>query len=171
MCMSSGIVWMLGDVVRYGPNRISINTAAGSREIYGSKANTQKTSRFYNVFAHFFHSDSTLTIVDRAVHGRKRRVMSQALAGNMVKAMEDHILEHVNVFCNCMIDKTAGSATKAITDWSSARSMTSWSSRLTFDVMGDVAFGRTFEMLKSETNRYILDILPDGVHGLNLVSC
>ena len=169
--MSSRIKRLLGDVVRYGPNRISINTAAGLREIYGFKANTQKSSSFYNVFAHFFHSDSTLTIVDRAVHGRKRRVMSQALSAPMVKAMEDHILKHVNIFCNCVIGRTDGSETKATTDWSSARNMTTWSSRLTFDVMGDVAFGRTFEMLKSETNRYILDIIPDGVHGLNLVSC
>ncbi len=118
MSMGSGIDRMLGDVVRYGPNRISSNTAVGLREIYGSKANTQKSSGFYNAFAHFFHSDSTLTIVDRAVHGRKRRVMSQALSGNMVKAMEDHILKHVNVFCNCMIDQTEGSETKAPTDWS-----------------------------------------------------
>ena len=168
--MSSGIDQMSGDVVRYGPNRISINTAAGLRRIYGSKANTQKSSSFYNVFAHFFHSDSTLTIVDRAVHGRKRRVMAQALSGNMVKAMEDHILKHVNVFCNCMIGQTDGSETKATTGWSPARNMASWSSRLAFDVMGDMALGRTFEMLKSETNRYILGIFPDSVHGLNLVS-
>ena len=97
--------------------------------------------------------------------------MSQALSGNMVKAMEDHILKHVNIFCKCMIGQTGGSETKATSGWSPARNMTTWSSRLTFDVMGDVAFGRTFEMLISETNRYILDILPDGVHGLNLVSC
>lgn len=77
--MSSGIDRTSGDVVRYGPNRISINTAAGLKKVYGSKANTQKSRSFYNVFAHFFHSDSTLTIVDRAVHGRKRRVMAQAL--------------------------------------------------------------------------------------------
>ena len=97
--------------------------------------------------------------------------MSQALSGNMVKAMEDHVLKHVDIFCNCMINQTDGAETMAVMNWSSARNMTAWSSRLTFDVMGDVAFGRTFEMLTSEANRYILDILPNGVHGLNLVRC
>ena len=104
MFMSSEIDWILGGVVRYGPNRISINTAAGLRETYGSKAKTQKSSGVYNVFAHFFHSDSTLTIVDRAVHGREGRFMSQALAENMLRAMENQCLKHVNVFCNRIID-------------------------------------------------------------------
>ena len=171
MLMSREIDWMLGGVVRYGSNRISINTAAGLRETYGSKAKTRKSSGFYNAFAHFFHSDSTLTIVDRALHGRRTRFMSQALAENMLRAMEDQCSKHVNVFCNCMIGQTDGSETKAITDWSSARNMTTWPSRLTFDVMSDVAFGHMFEMLKSETNGYILDVLSDGVHGLDLVSC
>ena len=39
-----------------------------------------------------------------------------------------------------------------------------------FDIMGDLAFGRQFDMLKSDVNRWILDLLPDGVHGLLLVS-
>ena len=104
MFMSSEIDWILGGVVRYGPNRISINTAAGLRETYGSKAKTQNSSGVYNVFAHFFHSDSTLTIVDRAVHGREGRFMSQALGENMLRAMENQCLKHVNVFCNRIID-------------------------------------------------------------------
>lgn len=85
--------------------------------------------------------------------------------------MENHVLKFVNVFCNCMVGQTDGSEPKATSGWSPARNKTIWSSRLTFDVIGDVAFGRTFEMLITETNRYILDILPNGVHGLNLVSC
>lgn len=55
--------------------------------------------------------------------------------------------------------------------WGQAFDISTWTSRLTFDVMGDVAFGRTFEVLKDSTNRYILDVLPYGVHGLYLVSC
>ena len=160
-----------GSVVRYGPNRISINTAEGLREIYGAKAKAQKCTEFYNVFAHFFRSDSTLTTIDAIAHGRKRRVLAQALSGSKIKAMEDHILKHVRIFCNIVGSHTNHSTGKSIIhEWSPPHDISKLTSHLTFDVMGDLAFGYEFDMLKSSGNRYILDLLPDGVHGLNVVS-
>lgn len=161
-----------GNVVRYGPNRISVNTVSGLQKAHGPKANTQKSQDFYNVFRHFFGSDSTLTTIDAASHGRKRRFLSQALSGKMVKAMENHILKHVKTFCGCMENKpeTSDQSPTGGDGWGHAVDISTWTSRLTFDVMGDIAFGRTFEVLKDSTNRYILDILPYGVHGLYLVS-
>ena len=158
-------------MVRYGPNRICINTNTGLKAIHGIKANTQKSSNFYNVFQHFFHSDSTLTTIDATIHGRKRRVLSQALSANAVKAMEAHVLKNVRIFCNCMQDPPDSSHQKvSATEWSSARNMSTWTGRLMFDIMGDVAFGRSFSMLESDTYRQFLATLSDGVHGLNLVS-
>lgn len=159
-----------GSVVRYGPNRISVNTIAGLKAVHGFKANTQKSKHFYNVFAHFFHSDSIQTTIDPIVHGKKRRVLSQALSGSMIKKMEERILKHVRVFCDCMKDQHAQTISKSVDQkWSPFRNLSSWASRLTFDIMGDLAFGRHFDMLKSSANRWILDVLPNGVHGLILV--
>ena len=161
----------LGGVVRCGPSPISVNTVPGLRAVHGFKANTQKSKNFYNVFAHFFHSDSTLTTIDPVVHGKKRRILSQVLSGNMIKKMEERILKHVRVFCDCMKGQYAQTISKSVDQkWSPAQSSSSWTSRLTFDIMGDLAFGRYFDMLKSDNNRLILDLLPNSVHGLRLVS-
>ena len=54
-------------------------------------------------------------------------------------------------------------------DWSTAKDMTRWAGCLTFDIMGDICFSQSFEMLEKERNRYILDMLPKGVQGLNIV--
>ena len=53
--------------------------------------------------------------------------------------------------------------------WSSPRDMTRWAGCLTFDIMGDICFSHSFQMLEKEENRYILDVLPRGVQGLNIV--
>ncbi|KAI4169983.1 MAG: hypothetical protein LQ343_005293 [Gyalolechia ehrenbergii] len=162
-----------GEVVRYGPNRISVNTVTGLQKIHGPKANTRKSPEFYNVFRHFFGSDSTLTTIDAAAHGKKRRLISQALSGKMVRAMEAHILKHVRTFCNCVgkskLERLAQNADPVHSEWNIAVDVSTWTNRLTFDIMGDMAFGRTFGVLKDGSNRYIPEILARGVHGLYLV--
>ena len=53
--------------------------------------------------------------------------------------------------------------------WSSPKDMTRWAGYLAFDIMGDVCFSHSFEMLEKDENRYISDVLPRGVQGLNIV--
>lgn len=53
--------------------------------------------------------------------------------------------------------------------WSAPKDMTRWAGCLTFDIMGDICFSQSFGMLEKEDNRYILDMLPKGVQGLNIV--
>lgn len=42
--------------------------------------------------------------------------------------------------------------------------------RMTFDIMGDFCFGQSFNMMEVADNRYLLDVIPDGAQGLNIVS-
>ncbi|CAF9939407.1 hypothetical protein IMSHALPRED_001332 [Imshaugia aleurites] len=162
-----------GPFVRFGPNRISVNTNEGLKEIYGMKCNTRKAS-YYKTFAHVFKGDSSNTIIDPEKHGRKKRVVTQALSENSIRAMEEHILNNVRTFCRLMCDGNhAGSdgTKKAVhEEWSTPKDMTRWAGCLTFDIMGDICFSHSFEMLEKEENRYILDMLPRGVQGLNIVA-
>ena len=61
------------------------------------------------------------------------------------------------------------SSTKEDRMWSLPKNMARWSSYLTFDIMGDLCFSNTFEMLEDPENHYMLDVLPAGVQGLNTV--
>ena len=136
------------------------------------KCNTRKAS-YYNTFAHVFKGDSSNIIVDTVKHGRKKRVLTQALSENSIRAMEEHVLNNFRTFCRLVGDLSiAGSddAEKAISrEWSTPKDMTRWAGCLTFDIMGDICFSHTFGMLEREDNRYILDMLPKGVQGLNIV--
>ncbi|KAL2048040.1 hypothetical protein ABVK25_011077 [Lepraria finkii] len=86
-----------GPLVRFGPNRLSSNTADGLKQIYGTKCNTRKAS-YYATFAHVFKGDSSNTIIDPVKHGRKKRVLTQALSEKSIAAMEEHVLNNVRRF-------------------------------------------------------------------------
>lgn len=62
-----------GDIVRYGPNQLSIDTSTGLKEIYGHKANVKK-SDWYSVFPPVKGAWSVWTCIDKAIHARKRSV-------------------------------------------------------------------------------------------------
>lgn len=48
--------------------------------------------------------------------------------------------------------------------------MTKWMAYLASDIIGDLTFSRKFNMMESETNRNIPEIIAQGLGGLNLVS-
>ena len=165
-----------GPIVRYGPSRISINSNKALHDIYNHKANVQKSS-YYSIFSHYFKSPSVLTEITAKAHGRKRRIVAQGLSDGAIMAMEDHVLKNVRNFCSKMIRRgTPSSCDDGQSDgkssqmtWGPAKNMTHWTGCLTFDVMGDLCFSHSFDMLESKANQYMLKVLPAGVQGLNMV--
>lgn len=155
--------------MRFGPNRISVNTVEGLHKIYGVKANTQKSS-YYNVFNDVFKGDSSLTTIDHELHMKKKRVVSSALSDSSVRAMEGIVLRNITKFTTSLNDSE-----QEMTDsrdenaWGTPKDMTKLADYLSFDIMGDICFSSPFGMLDRPDNRYILDVLPQGVNALNMV--
>lgn len=88
-------------------------------------------------------------------HAQKRRVLAQALSDASFKSMEEAVLENIGRFCSRLLAFDGDGED----EWSRAVDMASLAGYLSFDVMGTVCFGRSFEMLDNPTNRYILDVL------------
>lgn len=157
---------------------MSINTNTALQAIHDRKSNVQKFS-YYNIFSHYFKAPSVLTTIAAKEHGRKRRIIGQGFSDSAIAAMEDHILKYVRCFCDKLMQPDlfenaipthahSGDDLKEI--WSPAKNVSRWASYLTFDIMDDLCFSNTFNMLESPENHYILDVLPAGVQGLNIVS-
>ena len=156
----------LGKFVRYGPNRISVNSNIALSEIYGCKANVKK-SRFYKMYNIAKDISNTHSCIDRALHARKRRVLAQGLSTLALKAMEDRVTSHIRNFCRQIGNSTEDSVqhaigTKAGQQWSPARNMAEWCSYLGYDAMGEMAFGKSFGMLNSTENRFVINIIADS---------
>ncbi len=151
-------------MVRFGPNRISVNTNTALPAVYGITANTQK-SQVYSAFRHFFKVPASMTTIDKTHHAFKRRVTAQALSQKSINGLEGLILKNTRDFCNLLLDcHTSGKV------WSSAKDMTLMVSYAVSDIMGDVTFSRSWDTQTSADNRHILELLPQGTCGINLVS-
>ncbi|UKZ81786.1 hypothetical protein TrVFT333_009559 [Trichoderma virens FT-333] len=131
-----------GPIVRYGPNTLSFNHPAALRAIYGHKANVRK-SDFYLSFPATPGAVSTHTAIKRSVHARKRRVMSHAFSEAALKGVEEYVLAHIRLY----IQKLAGGSSG---EWTEPRNVSKWSTYLGFDVMGDLSFGKSFNMLEGD---------------------
>ena len=158
-----------GDVVRYGPNRISINTAVALHEVYGARSNVQK-SKLYHVFQSFFGVASSGSIIDKAQHGSRRRIVGQALTLPAVKSMEGFILDNVRDFCHRLVDaKPHDWIDPNSSEWSAGRNMTDWVARLTIDIIGGLLFGQAWHVLTGEQKRAYVEAIPAGTKGFLMV--
>ena len=151
-----------GKMVRFGPNRISVNSSTALQKIYGATANTTK-SRNYKTFHHLFKVPMIATIIDdKKKHSFRKRFHSQALSASSIKGLEDLTLRNLRKFCRFLDMESSG-------EWTAAKDMSKWMSNLSFDTTGDLTFSRNWNLLESEENRNIPGVIAQGLGGLNLV--
>ncbi|KAF2666612.1 cytochrome P450 [Microthyrium microscopicum] len=158
-----------GPVVRLGPNLLSFNTSTALKSIYGFKSNVRK-SDFYTAFPANKQTTNVHSTIDKSLHARKRRVISHAFADSAIKSMEKYVLGNIDTACNIISDdvstKRKAMATNYYAEktdsWSTPRNMARWADWLTFDIMGDLVFGKAFGMLESPQNRFAIDLVSSA---------
>lgn len=138
--------------MRFSPNGVTFNSQAALKDIYGFKTNVRK-SEFYDAFAH--PVANTHNTRDKAVHARKRRVMSQAFSDSSMKGVERYILQNVRAFC----EQVGAGAREGEKGWTSPKNMSDWCSYLAMDILGDLCFGKAFHMVESPDNRFALKLV------------
>lgn len=151
--------------MRLGPNSLSVNSNTAFKDIYGFKANVRK-ALFYSVFPPNKHTFNTHNTIDKASHARKRRVLSQAFSDSALKFMERYILANIRTFCAHLVQDlssipVAENNPKA---WNKPRNMAELSNYFTFDVMGDLCFGKAFGMFERSDNRFAIDLIGNAAH-------
>ena len=118
------------------------NSPTAHSSIYSNQANVKK-GRFYEAWTRNEREINTFTAVDRAVHTKKKRISAQAFSDRSIQAAEEFVIKHVDRWCDMMHDGDDGG-------WSTPRNMAEWCDYLTFDILGDLCFGRSFESTQSE---------------------
>ncbi|KAI4286930.1 MAG: hypothetical protein L6R35_003810 [Caloplaca aegaea] len=155
-----------GSVVRIGPNNLSFNSDTAYHQIYGTRAHTRKADyyKYSNVSTNIF---STL---DHGAAVRKRRICAPGFAERSLKSLEPFILANIDVFCDRMMTaETNGAYSFTGTDWSAPRDIAHWTNCLSFDIIGDICYGKSFETLTSTKNICTLQFI-NGVSKLMYVS-
>ena len=165
-----------GKVVRYGPDKISINSAAALSDIYGYKSNVRK-AQFYSAFPATKGAWSTHSAIDKALHARKRRVLSQGFSDAAMKGLQPHILSVIRTFTEAVGDfpsrlafgSSNGTPTKKEPAWSTPKDMGLWANYMSYDVLGDICYGESFDTIERADNRFAINLVARSsqFHYLN----
>lgn len=154
-----------GKVFRYGPNYLVMNTTEGLKDIYANgKTNNVQKSKMYS-FLHEKGSCSTHTAIDRDLHAFKRRVLGQAFSEQALRNLESLMIETIDTW---LVALSQGS-NDGQKGWSEPKDMAAWSNYLTFDVLGDLCFGKSFGMLQSPTLRGVTGMLMNRARNLQIL--
>jgi cytochrome P450 len=137
--------------VRVAPNFVSVNTVTGLHDIYGHGKKIRK-SDFYSAFPAIKGVWNTHNAIDKGIHGRKRRVLSQAFSDNALKGMESVMLLHVRQLCSILGGERKENGE---TKWN----MADWFSYLSYDVMGELCFGKSYDMLVDGARRGVIALV------------
>ena len=166
-----------GTHVRMGPNLLSINTNTALKTIYGHKSNVRKAD-FYSAFPANKHTFNVHSSIDKTAHARKRRVLSHAFSDSAIKAMEKYVIDKVQTFCRVLPQapfdllsaRHSSSTGGEIMEWSVTKNMADMCDYLAFDIMGELAFGKSFDMLESPRNRFASTLVGNAAHRHLIVS-
>lgn len=143
-----------GSRVRYGPDRLLFNTAQSVSDIYSHRANTLK-SKVYHALAQ--QAPNSLTMRDKVLHGRRRRVVSQAFSENTLRSFEPKIVGNIHHLATT-IAKTQDNEK----GWTSAKDMARCFDHLAFDIMTDVIFSAKYNTISEEKFRYAIQSIEQS---------
>ncbi|PTB64759.1 cytochrome P450 [Trichoderma citrinoviride] len=156
-----------GKHVRFGPNRLSINSAQASKDLHDVRKKTNKADA-YASFKRFFGAEMSLTTVDHKEHTFRRAVNQAAITPAAVKEFEGQVTPHVDDFID-IIAEGAGSKSQGEEGWSFGKDMSYAVAFCLADIMGSVTFGRTWNAQRDPQFRHFIKDLPNGVAGIHLV--
>lgn len=122
-----------------------------------------KKSDFYNALPAIKGVHNTHNAIDKMVHGRKRRVLSQAFSDNALKGMEDLMLVHIRRFCTILAGEPAEKSGDCKNDLA-VRNLAEWFGYLTYDVLGELCFGKSYDMLISSARRHMIHLVDRAAH-------
>ncbi|KAK7748731.1 hypothetical protein SLS53_000754 [Cytospora paraplurivora] len=141
-----------GDVVRIAPNALSFVTPQAYHDIYGHATHGKK--RFLkNVW--YQQDEPRITRVrDPASHAEQRRALSHAFSSRALRDQETVINQYVDLLLKQIgkLGSGGGNAVNVTAAWN-------W---LTFDIIGDLAFGEPFGCLGEGTSHWV-DLIFDYI--------
>ncbi|OHE92733.1 cytochrome P450 [Colletotrichum orchidophilum] len=144
-----------GDIVRIGPTELSINNAKAVPLVHSNRSPCTK-GPWYGVL----HPMYSLQLVrDKQEHAQRRKSWDRGFSSKALRDYEFRVADYTNQLL-ANIDKNKGKRFN-ISDWFNFYS---------FDVMGDLAFGKSFGMLKEGIKHYFMTSLHQDMQAIGMFS-
>ncbi|KAF4333511.1 cytochrome P450 monooxygenase [Fusarium beomiforme] len=149
-----------GKVIRYGPNRILVNTTEGLKAIYSHGKNTQKAAAYRKVsLVPGVHP--TFSMIDNQGHAKLRRLVGQGLSNAHIRAYDEELRQSALLFAARLGESSdhfeQGDSDSEQDGWTAPKNVASWSNFFTFDVMSHLVYGTSYELLTYSDNHWVID--------------
>ncbi|KAK2763043.1 hypothetical protein FQN54_009676 [Arachnomyces sp. PD_36] len=152
-----------GDVVRIAPDELTYRDAPAWTGIYGQHApkgkNFEKDVRGYNPPVNGI--DGVLTAKGQE-HSRHRRVLAHGFSDRSLREQEPGLKSYTDLLIRRLYSQVSGDA-KGVVD------ISKWYNYTTFDMMGDFAFGESFNCLENNNYHPWVEMIFSSVKAGNLL--
>ncbi|GKT40345.1 cytochrome P450 monooxygenase FCK2 [Colletotrichum spaethianum] len=144
-----------GDIVRIGPSELSINNPKAVMPIHSNRSPCTK-GPWYGVL----HPLYSLQLVrDKQTHAQRRRAWDRGFSSKVLRDYEFRVADYTNQLLS-QIDAHK----------SEPFNIADWFNFYSFDVMGDLAFGKSFGMLKKGIKHYFMTSLHQDMQAIGMFS-
>ena len=140
-----------GDFVRIGSSDLSITHPKAVSAIYGQRSKCTKAA-WYDLTRPI---ESLQTLRIKALHDKRRRVWSTAFSDKALRGYEERIQKYRDKLI-AQIETFDGRPIN----------VSKWFNLYSFDIMGDLAFGASFNMLEASEEHWAIKLLNEGIEPL-----
>ncbi|MCJ1245734.1 hypothetical protein MMC30_002938 [Trapelia coarctata] len=134
-----------GDVVRVAPNELSYANKEAWHDIYCFRAGHKpfpKNPIWWGDFPG--RTPSIVSTPDHAAHERMRKLLSYCFSVKALNGQEDTVQQHTDLMIHRLRDGMNDSSGLVV-------NIVEWYMFITFDILGDLGFGESFNCLKRST--------------------
>ncbi|KAF2970304.1 hypothetical protein GQX73_g3287 [Xylaria multiplex] len=135
-----------GKRIRLAPNTVMFCDPKAYADIYSMKSNVRRGD-FYEALRRNKHENTTITTVDVAEHSIRHKRLSLCFTERSVRAASSFIIKHIDRWIELLMQENEPSTgDKTSMEWTTSLNFSDKIDHLVFDIMGDLSFGRSFNI-------------------------
>ncbi|EMD97546.1 hypothetical protein COCC4DRAFT_203974 [Bipolaris maydis ATCC 48331] len=145
------------DVIRTGPREVTVYCADAIPLIHGPASKCRKPLSIYGVFREAT-GISLQTTTDKEKHRQQRRVWDRAFNAKALRDYEPRLNRHAVTLISRLKEQSSKGPVR----------INKWLNFYSFDVMGDVAFSRSFGLIEKGEETDFIKLLHEGMDPLSV---
>lgn len=147
-----------GPVFRVSPNELSFGSASSFKAIYGHKSGGKQPtkSEFYDMYGSGFNSLCIGSEREPQKHRQMKSFLSAAFSTKALMEQEEIVAHVVDAFIS-RIGYDGGPKTQGL-------NMTKWFEMLAFDILGEMAFGQSFECVQKGEPHFWQEMILEHIY-------
>ncbi|KAK3203030.1 hypothetical protein GRF29_154g1517365 [Pseudopithomyces chartarum] len=154
-----------GPVIRISPDELSFASASSWKAIYGfPPPGTQQLIKgeFYDIYGSGFKTGCIGSERDPARHARKKKNLTAAFSVRALQQQEEIVQRVIDDFIGRIGPLSAARAGRGV-------NIVSWMEMVTFDILGEMAFGESFHCIDEEKHHPWIDLILKHLLEITLV--